>query len=136
MRNGDIKAEDYADIVYAAIATARMMNAEQILLALSWLDTRRRDLSVRVLRAQPLPVLLLPDRSVRQVFSQAGVESPSIELQRAPLSKLERAAKRTGMRPCRCFSGNVQRSASYAVWARPRIGRSHGWSGKRSGPDV
>jgi exopolysaccharide biosynthesis polyprenyl glycosylphosphotransferase len=86
--------DDDADIVDAAIAAARFMNAEQILLALSWLDTRRRDLSVRMLRAQPLPVLLLPDRSVRQVFSQAGAESSSIELQRAPLSKLERAAKR------------------------------------------
>jgi undecaprenyl-phosphate galactose phosphotransferase/putative colanic acid biosynthesis UDP-glucose lipid carrier transferase len=85
---------DDADIVDAAIAATRMMNAEQILLALSWLDTRRRDLSVRMLHAQPLPVLLLPDRSVRQVFSQAGAESPSIELQRAPLTKLERAAKR------------------------------------------
>ena len=83
-----------ADIVNAAIAAARIMKAEQILLALSWLDTRRRNLSVRMLRAQPLPVLLLPDRSVRQVFSQAGAESSSIELQRAPLSKLERVAKR------------------------------------------
>jgi undecaprenyl-phosphate galactose phosphotransferase/putative colanic acid biosynthesis UDP-glucose lipid carrier transferase len=87
------KDDHDADIVDAAIAAARIMNAEQILLALSWLDARR-DLLVRMLRAQPLPVLLLPDRSVRQVFSQAGVESGPIELQRAPLSKLERATKR------------------------------------------
>ena len=36
----------------------------------------------------------MPDRSVKQVFLQAGAEPSSIELQRAPLSKLERAAKR------------------------------------------
>jgi Undecaprenyl-phosphate glucose phosphotransferase len=83
-----------ADIVDAAIATARSTNPEQILLALSWADAPRRDLSVRLLRVLPLPVLLLPDRSVRQIFSQAGADLPLIELQRAPLSKIERTAKR------------------------------------------
>jgi undecaprenyl-phosphate galactose phosphotransferase/putative colanic acid biosynthesis UDP-glucose lipid carrier transferase len=83
-----------ADIVDAAIAAARSTNPEQILLALSWADTRRRDLLVRLLRVLPLPVLLLPDRSVKQIFSQAGAELPLIELQRAPLSKIERTAKR------------------------------------------
>jgi Undecaprenyl-phosphate glucose phosphotransferase len=84
-----------AHVVDSAIAAARGTNAEQILLALSWVDTRRRDLLVKMLRILPLPVLLLPDRSVRRVFSQAGAEPTLLELRRAPLSKAELAAKRT-----------------------------------------
>jgi undecaprenyl-phosphate galactose phosphotransferase/putative colanic acid biosynthesis UDP-glucose lipid carrier transferase len=83
-----------AHILDCAIAAARRTNAEQIVLALSWVDTRRRDLSVKRLRVLPLPVLLLPDRSVRRVFSQAGAEPTLLELRRAPLSKVELAAKR------------------------------------------
>jgi hypothetical protein len=83
-----------ADVVDAAIAAARSTKAEQILLSLSWADTRRHDLLVKMLRILPLPVLLLPDRSVRRVLSQAGAEPTPLELRRAPLSKVELAAKR------------------------------------------
>jgi undecaprenyl-phosphate galactose phosphotransferase/putative colanic acid biosynthesis UDP-glucose lipid carrier transferase len=83
-----------ADVVDSAIAAAHTTNAEQIVLALSWVDSRRRDLVVKMLRIMPLPVLLLPDRSVRRVFSQAGAEPNLLELRRAPLSKVELAAKR------------------------------------------
>jgi undecaprenyl-phosphate galactose phosphotransferase/putative colanic acid biosynthesis UDP-glucose lipid carrier transferase len=83
-----------AHVVDSAIAVARRMNAEQIVLALSWADTSRRDLLVKMLRILPLPVLLLPDRSVRRVFSQAGAEPTLLELRRAPLSKVELTAKR------------------------------------------
>ena len=81
-------------IVDTAIAAARRMNATQIVLALSWVDTRRRDTLVKMLRILPLPVLLVPDRWARRVFSQAGTELTLFELRRAPLSKLELAAKR------------------------------------------
>jgi undecaprenyl-phosphate galactose phosphotransferase/putative colanic acid biosynthesis UDP-glucose lipid carrier transferase len=83
-----------AHVVDSAIAVARRMNAEQIVLALSWVDSRRRDLLVKMLRILPLPVLLLPDRSVRRVLLQAGAEPTLLELRRAPLSKVEMAAKR------------------------------------------
>jgi Undecaprenyl-phosphate glucose phosphotransferase len=83
-----------AHVVDSAIAAARTTNAEQIVLALSWVDARRRDLLVQMLRILPLPVLLLPDRSVRRVFSQAGTEPTLLELRRAPLSRFELAAKR------------------------------------------
>ena len=83
-----------AHVVDSAIAAARTTNAEQIVLALSWVDTRRRDLLVKMLRMLPLPVLLLPDRSVKRVFSQAGAEPTLLELRRAPLSKVELATKR------------------------------------------
>ena len=49
------------------------------------------------LRALPLPVFLLPDRSVSPILSQPTLEFGSqfvIELQRAPLSRLEMAQKR------------------------------------------
>jgi undecaprenyl-phosphate galactose phosphotransferase/putative colanic acid biosynthesis UDP-glucose lipid carrier transferase len=82
-------------VVERAMATTRTTNAEQIVLALSWVDTRRRDLLVKMLRILPLPVLLLPDRSVRRLFLQAGAEPNLLELRRAPLSKVELAAKRT-----------------------------------------
>jgi Undecaprenyl-phosphate glucose phosphotransferase len=84
-------------IIDAAIAAARSTNAEQVLLALGWADTRRRDLLARMLRVLPLPVLLLPDRFARPIFSQATTEFAGpilIELQRAPLSRFEMATKR------------------------------------------
>jgi len=83
-----------AQVVDTAVAAARRTNAEQFVLALSWVDVRGRDLLVKMLRILPLPVLLLPDRSVRRVFSQASTEPPLLELRRAPLSKFELAAKR------------------------------------------
>jgi Undecaprenyl-phosphate glucose phosphotransferase len=84
-------------IIDLAIAAARNANAEQILLALGWADVRRRDLLARMLRVLPIPVLLLPDRFARQIFLQATTEfagSAPIELQRAPLTRIELATKR------------------------------------------
>jgi Undecaprenyl-phosphate glucose phosphotransferase len=84
-------------IVDTAVAAARSTNAEQMLLAIGWADIRRRDLLTRMLRILPIPVLLLPDRFARPIFSQATAEfaGPTlIELQRAPLTRLEMAAKR------------------------------------------
>jgi len=92
-----LMAENDCDphVVDTAIAAARRMNAKQIVLALTWVDTRRRDILIKMLRILPLPVLLAPDRWARRVFSQAGTELTLFELRRAPLSKLELAAKRT-----------------------------------------
>jgi Undecaprenyl-phosphate glucose phosphotransferase len=84
-------------IIDSAIAAARKANAEQILLALGWADARRRGLLARMLRVLPIPVLLLPDRFARQIFLQATAEfagSAPIELQRAPLTRIELATKR------------------------------------------
>jgi Undecaprenyl-phosphate glucose phosphotransferase len=85
-------------IIDSAIAAARQANAEQVLLALGWADVRRRDVLARMLRVLPIPVLLLPDRFARPIFSQATAEfdgSTPIELQRAPLTRIELATKRT-----------------------------------------
>ena len=91
------EADHEVRIVESAIAAARDANAEQILLALGWADVRRRDLLARMLRVLPMPVLLLPDRFARPIFSQATADfdgSTPIELQRAPLTRVELATKR------------------------------------------
>jgi Undecaprenyl-phosphate glucose phosphotransferase len=83
--------------IEVAIATARASNAEKIFLALEWNDAVRRDKVCEWLRAVPLPVLLLPDRSVSAILSQPSRETCAdiaIEMQRAPLSHIELLAKR------------------------------------------
>jgi Undecaprenyl-phosphate glucose phosphotransferase len=80
-----------------ALLEARNRGAEEIVLALSWNDTRSIEVIRDRLRRSPLPVQLLPNRKVRYL-----VENPlftvsrtlSIEIQRTPLSKLEQFAKR------------------------------------------
>src|SRR5882757_317529 len=47
------------------LVVARERNAEEIVLALNWNDTRSIDLIRERLRSSPLPVQLLPDRKVR-----------------------------------------------------------------------
>jgi len=86
-----------AAVVDAAIKAAQATRAEEVLLALRWTDSRRRDLVCERLRALPLPVFLLPDRSVASVLSQPTLEMGSqlaVELQRAPMSRMELAKKR------------------------------------------
>ena len=81
-------AEDLA-VVDAGINAAQSKRAEQVLLAMRWVDTSRRDSIRERLRVLPLPVMLLPDRSVSSVLADTGnsnFASPAIEVQRAPLS--------------------------------------------------
>jgi undecaprenyl-phosphate galactose phosphotransferase/putative colanic acid biosynthesis UDP-glucose lipid carrier transferase len=85
------------DAVDAAVEFARANNAEKIMLALPWNDTARRNAVCERLRALPLPVFLLPDRSVSSILAQPTREMGTqlaIELQRAPLSRIELATKR------------------------------------------
>ena len=86
-----------AEVVDAAIKAAQTNRAAQVLLALRWVDTLRRDFICDRLHALPLPVLLLPDRSVSSVLAQSKWErrAPAlVELQRAPLSTLDLVLKR------------------------------------------
>jgi Undecaprenyl-phosphate glucose phosphotransferase len=85
------------DAADAAIVAARAINAEQILLALSWADTRRRDYLSEKLRVLPLPVRLLPDQAADSIFSRCARQFGSeilFELQQAPLSQFSLASKR------------------------------------------
>jgi Undecaprenyl-phosphate glucose phosphotransferase len=93
--HSDLEAD--SAVVDAAVNAARIHNAKQILLALKWTDGRRRGLVCERLRILPLPVLLLPDRFVGAVLAQATqgwVGETAIEIQRAPLTLTELAAKR------------------------------------------
>jgi undecaprenyl-phosphate galactose phosphotransferase/putative colanic acid biosynthesis UDP-glucose lipid carrier transferase len=93
----DLSIKGDFDAVDAAIESARKNRAEIILLALRWTDTLRRDFVRERLQVLPLPVFLLPDRFVGSILSLPSRELGSqigIELQRAPLSETELAAKR------------------------------------------
>ena len=84
-------------IIDNAIQFARLNDAEQILVALQWTDTARRDALLSKLQVLPLPVFLLPDRFINSVLSSPIRElgsSIAIEFQRAPLSKPELTIKR------------------------------------------
>jgi Undecaprenyl-phosphate glucose phosphotransferase len=91
------KIEHDMAIINSAIRAARTNDAEYMLLALRWTDTWRRDVICERLRAVPLPVLLLPDRFVSSILSQARSEfsaETAFEVQRAPLSSEDLIAKR------------------------------------------
>jgi Undecaprenyl-phosphate glucose phosphotransferase len=80
-----------------ALVVARDRGAEEIVLALCWNDTRGVELVRDRLRDSPLPVQLLPDRKVRSLTENPAFSvnrSFAIEIQRAPLSAVEQAAKR------------------------------------------
>jgi Undecaprenyl-phosphate glucose phosphotransferase len=86
-----------SDVADAAIARARATNAGQVLLALSWADTRRRDFLSEKLRVLPLPVRLLPDQAADSIFSRRARQFGSemlFDLQQAPLSQFNLASKR------------------------------------------
>jgi Undecaprenyl-phosphate glucose phosphotransferase len=80
-----------------ALIVARDRGAEEIVLALCWNDLRSIELARDWLRSSPLPVRLLPDHKVRYLIENPAFlvgRSLSVEIHRAPLSKLERASKR------------------------------------------
>ena len=83
-------------VIDSAIKVAQAQHAEQILLALCWVDASRRDAICERLQVLPLPVLLLPDHfvsSITDTNGDIGVAAP-IELQRAPLSRRDLTIKR------------------------------------------
>jgi undecaprenyl-phosphate galactose phosphotransferase/putative colanic acid biosynthesis UDP-glucose lipid carrier transferase len=85
------------EVVDSGIMAARVKYAEQVLLALRWVDTSRTDIICERLRTLPLPVLLLPDRSVSSIFSRSSwglCALTPIEVQRAPLSQHDLMVKR------------------------------------------
>ena len=85
------------EVVDAGIMAARAKNAERVLLALRWADPSRADFVCERLRTLPLPVFLLPDRSVSSILSRSSWELrvlTPIEVQRAPLSQRDLIVKR------------------------------------------
>jgi len=75
----------------------REASAEEIVLALSWSNPQDLELLLDRLRVIPLPVRLLPDRAVSTVLRRQTSMTQRlymVEVQRTPLSALDRIAKR------------------------------------------
>jgi undecaprenyl-phosphate galactose phosphotransferase/putative colanic acid biosynthesis UDP-glucose lipid carrier transferase len=86
-----------AAVLSAAVNAARSSQAEIVLLALPWADAACFDSVRQALRVLPVPALLLPDRSVRSILAHPMVDMGAdfaVELQRAPLTAVERVTKR------------------------------------------
>ncbi|MDI4664823.1 undecaprenyl-phosphate glucose phosphotransferase [Xanthobacter autotrophicus] len=88
---------DELDTLKSAIQYARQQRIEEIVVAMPWSNLARLDAVRARLRALPVPVKLLPDEAVHELLDAPRVDfgsSVAIEVQRAPLSRLELAQKR------------------------------------------
>jgi len=88
---------DSVAVLDAAVDAARTDRADVVLLAVRWTDKDRYDLVRERLRALPLPVVLLPDQSVRSILAQPMAEMGpdiAVQVQRAPLAPFELRLKR------------------------------------------
>ena len=91
------RADSVVAAVESTIQRSRDSAAEEIILAFGWADAAGIDLVRKELRRSPLPVRLLPDRSISALLAHDHAwPAPTflIELQRAPLRPAERWAKR------------------------------------------
>jgi len=89
--------QDDRAAVASAIRAARECGADEIVLALPWQQEPRIQSVSDQLRASPLPVRLLPDRTAERFLALRMVATgpiPTLEMQRSPLTALERAGKR------------------------------------------
>ena len=87
---------DFAKISFA-LGAARELGADEIVLAMRWDQADRIQLVSEQLRKSPLPVRLLPDKTVERFLSLPAIATgplPTLEMQRSPLSSFEQAAKR------------------------------------------
>ncbi len=85
------------EVIKDAIRAARAHQAENVFLAIAWGDLRRRKLICERLRVLPVPILLLPDWSTKMLLALPLMNigrSAAVELQRAPLSRMELGIKR------------------------------------------
>jgi undecaprenyl-phosphate galactose phosphotransferase/putative colanic acid biosynthesis UDP-glucose lipid carrier transferase len=95
--DGGLGEQDRARIAQA-IEASRRLQALEFALIMPW--NRDRELSevYNLLRVSPLPVRLYPDQKIRSVFRQQKERGFrqyfSVMIQRAPLSRTERALKR------------------------------------------
>jgi Undecaprenyl-phosphate glucose phosphotransferase len=90
-RSGDVQ------VISAAADYVRRHNCQQILIALPWRDIKRIELVKDQIKTVPVAARLLPDVSIRALSDVAWSERKQIlavELQRAPLSEVQRFAKR------------------------------------------
>jgi Undecaprenyl-phosphate glucose phosphotransferase len=120
----------------------RKSSAEEVILALSWSRLADIELLLNQLRVVPLPVRLLPDRSVSTILRRQTSMPQQIymvELQRTPLTRLECSAKRVldvaVAATCLVFLAPVLLVAALAIKLESRgpvifRQRRHGFNGK------
>jgi undecaprenyl-phosphate galactose phosphotransferase/putative colanic acid biosynthesis UDP-glucose lipid carrier transferase len=84
------------DELHALLHLTRSRGAEEIVLALGWENKEQLAAARHQLRRSPLPVRLLPDRTVSSLLNLSGGINPhfAIELQRNPLTLAEQLLKR------------------------------------------
>lgn len=85
------------DLMRKLVAYVRGQKVEEVLVFVNWSDKKRVDALLGMLHVVPLPVRLVPDRTIRGLLSYSSATAGSdfaIEVQRAPLTFSERAVKR------------------------------------------
>ena len=87
-----------AERVRQILRYVRNRQVDEVILAVPWSNTALIDSIAGELRSLPIPVKLIPDPSIARLLERPLLDlgpSKAIELQRAPLTKAQRAAKRT-----------------------------------------
>jgi Undecaprenyl-phosphate glucose phosphotransferase len=97
----DLKAQRFRPVLRQLlrdiVQASRTFNVDEIILALDWHNGQRIDELVHELQIVPLPVRLLPDQNALRFLGTGTAHangSWAVELQRAPLSDIERGLKR------------------------------------------
>jgi Undecaprenyl-phosphate glucose phosphotransferase len=84
-------------LIDSVVETAQRQNVEAIFLLVGWQHTFTIDWILQMLSVLPVPVHLLPDENVGKYLGGRTIELGTTwgaEIQRAPLTRLERALKR------------------------------------------
>jgi Undecaprenyl-phosphate glucose phosphotransferase len=92
-----LRSSKDVQVINAAANFVRHHNCRQVLIALPWSDAGRIELIRDQIKTLPVAVRLVPDKSVRALSDltwSARKPTPTIELQRAPLSEAQRFLKR------------------------------------------
>jgi undecaprenyl-phosphate galactose phosphotransferase/putative colanic acid biosynthesis UDP-glucose lipid carrier transferase len=83
--------------IEAALERTRRSKAEEIVLVMPWMRSSYFNLLSECLRTSPLPARLLPDHFIRSTWTRGAggsLQPLIIDIQRAPLSKMEQSLKR------------------------------------------
>jgi Undecaprenyl-phosphate glucose phosphotransferase len=92
-----LRSSKDARVVSAAADFVRHHNCRQVLIALPWSDAGRIELIRDQIKTLPVAAQLLPDKTVRALsgFTWSARKRPlAIDIQRAPLSEVQRLVKR------------------------------------------
>ena len=93
----NLTCSETSEIISRVSASSRSTAADQIVLAIPWANRGQLECILEHLRASPLPVRLLPDRTISTVISLQRAASPQmmvLDLKRGPLNRVELLSKR------------------------------------------